>query len=112
MKSHCKHIEADQARLLSMLSNTQYEVKQRKLRRRRLPGTGSWLAENDYFKDWMSSEVSSCLCCSGICVSTSVFRYFAHTRLTVVICSWIRKNNIYVRLESVTDHNRLTIRVQ
>ena len=52
--------------LLSQLSPLRYADKHIKERKRRHPGTGSWLTKTDEFKEWMTGDRSACLWCYGI----------------------------------------------
>ncbi|KAI9861085.1 MAG: hypothetical protein M1813_005514 [Trichoglossum hirsutum] len=52
--------------LLSQLSSLRYVDKHLKERKRRYPGTGSWLTETAQFKEWRIEGRSTCLWCYGI----------------------------------------------
>lgn len=63
--------------LLSKLSSIRYVNKHLRERRKRHPGSGSWLKETVEFKHWVAADCSACLWCYGIrksevacCVST------------------------------------------
>lgn len=53
-------------KLLSKLSEVDYEYKQRKLKAQRHVGTGVWLEQHTGYKQWLTEQRSSVLCCYGI----------------------------------------------
>ncbi|KAF4631653.1 hypothetical protein G7Y89_g6473 [Cudoniella acicularis] len=53
-------------KLLSRLSNINCQFRHRRLRDARHPGTGIWLTEGEAYRNWVSCEQSSILCCYGI----------------------------------------------
>ncbi|KAH0538694.1 hypothetical protein FGG08_004711 [Glutinoglossum americanum] len=61
-----RKIAAKRDLLLSQLSSLRYVDKHIKERKRRHPGTGSWLTQTDEFKKWMTGDRSACLWCYGI----------------------------------------------
>jgi hypothetical protein len=52
--------------LLSYLSSTRYMDKHLRERKKRHRDTGTWLAETEQFKSWMTRDSSSALWCYGI----------------------------------------------
>lgn len=51
---------------MSKLSSIRYIDKHLRERKKRHPGSGSWLKETLEFKDWMAADCSACLWCYGI----------------------------------------------
>ena len=66
------NVEQNQ-KILTWLSNLNFEEKQRDILSRRHPGTGRWLLDSDAFKAWRNGHVESpsMLWCPGIRESTA-----------------------------------------
>ena len=52
--------------ILKAIPSVDTESKHRKLRNLRYPGTGSWIFEDEKFRQWRNSAQSSMICCHGI----------------------------------------------
>ena len=58
--------ESDHRQFISGIPSVNYIAKHEKIRQARYEGTGTWIFDDEIFRDWMESQQSSILCCHGI----------------------------------------------